>query len=452
MDTFQVEMIPLAQIKPAAYNPRKRLRPGDKEYEDIKRSMRDYGLVQNLIWNKRSGNLVGGHQRLNVGKREFGWTAAPCVVVDLDDTKEKALNIALNRIGEGLWSTTKLADLLGELRAAHLDLTDLGFDETELEALLNTKQPKTNRDPDDAPPPPKNPRTKPGDIYHIYSADGHPQHRIICGKAEDRDTWERLLVDTRPAVIFTDPPYGVAYKSKAKGGKMARADIENDQLRRQALEAFLLTPFQLAHEFTAPHATIYCFFATIEHIAFETALRKAEWDPKQELIWAKQMNLGRSDYHWAHEPCFYGGKTNQATRWYADRCQTTIWQDDRPDFQSMSKADLVLLLTALADQTTMWDERRDPPSSYIHPTQKPTSLARKAMRHSTLPKDAVVDCFGGSGSTMIAGQLQGRSTYTIEMEPGFCDAMVQRYVETFEECLLFRNGEEIAPAAFSTPQ
>lgn len=452
MEQFPVEMIPVERLKPAAYNPRKRLRPGDKTYEDIKRAIADFGMVQNLVWNKRTGNLIAGHQRLNVGKREFGWKAAPCMVVDLDDAKEKALNVILNKVGEGNWSNTKLTDLLAELSAnGQLDLTDLGFDESELEALLKKPTPKTSRDPDDAPPPPKNPRTKPGDLYHLISADGHPEHRLICGSALDRETWEKLLNGVRPALAFTDPPYGVAYQSKAKSGKMAQTSIQNDELQRQALEGFLTPAFQLAHEFTAPHASIYCFFATREHIAFEQALRKAEWNPTQELIWAKQMNLGRANYHWAHEPAFYGGKAGQTPRWYADRCQTTVWQDDRPDFQSMNKADLVALLTALADQTTVWDEKRDPPSSYIHPTQKPTSLARRAMRHSTLPRDATVDFFGGSGSTMIAGQLQGRPTYTIELEPGFCDAIIQRYVETFRECLLFRNGEEIEPASFSVP-
>ena len=448
---FDVQQIDVAILKPAAYNPRKRLKPGDKTYEEIKRAIETFGMVQNLVWNKRTGNLVAGHQRLTVGKREFGWKQAPCIVVDLDLEQEKALNILMNKVGEGNWSTGKLADLLAELAANPLmDLTDLGFSESELEGLLKKTTPKTTRDPDDAPPPPKHPKTKPGDLYHIISADGHPEHRLICGSSLDRETWEKLLGETRPSLVFTDPPYGVAYQSKAKSGKMAQTSIQNDELQRQALEEFLLPAFRLAHEFAAPHASIYCFFATREHIAFEQALRKAEWNPTQELIWAKQMNLGRANYHWAHEPCFYGGKAEQSNRWYGDRCQTTVWQDTRPDFATMKKDDLVALLNEIADTTTVWDEKRDPPSSYIHPTQKPTSLVRRAMRHSTLPRDATVDMFAGSGSTLIGGQLQGRPTYSIELEPGFCDAILTRYVETFEECLLFRNGEEIDPAGFRT--
>ena len=445
---FRIEMLNISLLKPAAYNPRKRLRPGDKPYEDIKRAIGQFGLVQNLVWNKRSGNLVAGHQRLNVGKREFGWTEAPCVVVDLDDTAEKALNVLLNRVGEGLWSTSKLGDLLAELQAKQIDPTDLGFDETELEALLKKQTKPSRRDPDDAPPPPAKPRTKPGDVYHIISADGHPEHRLICGSARDRDTWEKLLGDCRPALVFTDPPYGVAYVSKAKSGKMHRHDILNDELTKQVLTDFLVDPFRLAHEFSEPHASMYCFFATREHIAFETALRKAEWDPNQELIWAKQLNLGRANYHWAHEPCFYAHKVDQRARWYFDRSQTTLWQDNRPDFESMKRAELLEIVRAFYEASTIWDEKRDPPSTYIHPTQKPTSLVQRAMRHVTLPRDATVDMFGGSGSTMIGGQLAGRATFTIELEPGFCDAIVRRYVETFEECLLYRNGEEIDPKTF----
>ncbi len=446
---FEVQHLDIALLKPAAYNPRKRLKPGDKTYEDIKRAIGQFGMVQNLIWNKRTGNLVAGHQRLTVGKREYGWTTAPCIVVDLDIEQEKALNVVMNKVGEGNWSTTKLSDLLAELGAnPMIDLTDLGFSESEIEELLKKKTPKTTRDPDNAPPPPKNPKTKPGDLYHIISADGHPEHRLYCGSSLERESWEALLGDTRPAMVFTDPPYGVASQSKAKSGKMAQTTIQNDELQRQALEDFLLPAFRLAHEFCAPHASIYCFFAIREHIAFEQALRKAEWNPTQELIWAKQMNLGRSNYHWAHEPCFYGGKAENQPRWYGDRCQTTIWQDTRPDFASMKKDELVAMMNEIADTATIWDEKRDPPSSYIHPTQKPTSLVRRAMRHSTLPRDATVDMFAGSGSTMIGGQLQGRPTYSLELEPGFCDAIITRYVETFEECLLFRNGQEIDPAGF----
>lgn len=447
---MDLQDIPIGQINPAAYNPRKRLRPGDKLYEDIKRSMTEFGTIQNLIWNKRTGNLVAGHQRLNIGKREFGWTTAPCVVVDLDSDAEKRLNIIMNKVGEDNWSNAKLSDLLAEIRIANptIDLTELGFDESELETLLKTAKPKTTRDPDDAPPPPKNPKTKPGDLYHIISADGHPVHRLICGSCKDRDTWERLLEGQRPALAFTDPPYGVAYKSKSKGSKMAKKEIENDQLKRQALQDFLTPGFQLAHEFTAPHAALYCFFATREHIAFEQALHKAEWTTDQELVWAKQMNLGRSDYHWAHEPTFYCHKRGETGRWYGDRCQTTIWADTRPDFAGMKKEELVAILHQLADTTTIWDERRDPPSSYIHPTQKPVSLVQRAMRHTTLPRDTVVDFYWGSGSTMIGGQLAGRATFTIELEPDFCDAIVTRYVDTFPECLLFRNGAEIDPETF----
>lgn len=715
-------MLDVGILNPAKYNPRKKLKPGDKTYEDIKRSLSQFGMVQNLIWNKRTGTLIAGHQRLTVGKREYGWKTAPCCVVDLPIEQEKALNVLMNKVGEGNWSTVKLADLLAELALnPQMELTDLGFSESELEELLKKPAAKTTRDPEDAPAPPKNPKTKPGDLYHIISADGHPEHRLICGSSLERETWEKLLGETRPALVFTDPPYGVAYQSKAKSGKMAQTTIQNDELQRQALQDFLLPAFRLAHEFCAPDASIYCFFATREHIAFEQALRKAEWNPTQELIWAKQMNLGRSNYHWAHEPCFYGGKIGGTAKWYGDRCQTTLWQDDRPDFNSMKKEALIEILNELADQTTVWDEKRDPPSSYIHPclppwtpvltatgwkpietirpgelvmtadgtfqpvtdvshhggadtlwtitvegievpatgnhpfliwragwiiwleaaqirpgdytltplafdnepdtqkpcqenrtgnppqdqsrrkdtggsttresddsacntsssgkpptdqsppdlkstigtttsrttesktstwsmplhtsgctrvarsemefggsharpagrqnpppqttgisagdgstgenadlatvgdklkksrfaahrvesvtsapfeglvwnltvaesptfltqigithnTQKPTSLVRRAMRHSTLPRDTTVDFFAGSGSTMIGGQLQGRATYSIELEPGFCDAIIQRYVETFQECLLFRNGEEIDPQAFN---
>lgn len=444
-----VRMVPVGLLNPAPYNPRKKLRRGDPEYDDIANSLREFGLVQNLIWNERTGNLVGGHQRLTVARNEFNAPEMPCVVVNLDDAAEKRLNMMLNRIGQGLWDMGKLAELVQGLNADAVDVFALGFSAAEIEDLLGTKPKVPKRDPDDEVVPPKKPKTKPGDLFQFVSADGQPTHWLLCGDSTDPADVDRLMNGQRARILFTDPPYGVDYDNSTRGtGRKAKGKIKNDELTTATLVDFLTACFRNAHQHTMPECAAYVFLASKCHIEFETALRVAGWEVRSQLIWAKHLALSRADYHWAHEPALYACKAGASTPWFGDRCQTTLFIDDRPDFASMKKDELVKLLEGMAAAATVWDEKRDPSAQYIHPTQKPVSLARRAMANSTLPRDNVVDLFGGSGSTLIAGEIDGRNTFLMEKDPGFCDAIVRRYLETFDEVLVLRNGKELDPHTF----
>jgi len=443
-------MVAVGLLNPAPYNPRRKLRRGDAEYDDIATSLREFGMVQNLVWNKTTGNLVGGHQRLTVAINEFKATEMPCVVVELDEAREKQLNVMLNRVGQGLWDIAKLGKLMQELDGATpVDVYALGFSSAEVDELLQRKEKAPKKDADSDVMIPKVAHTREGDLYHFVSADGDVQHWLLCGDSTDPVQVERAMAGHRARLLFTDPPYGVDYdNSQRSDGRKDRGKISNDALAAMGLTDFLTRAFRAALPATAPVCGAYVFHASRTHVEFETALKAAGWQVKQQLIWTKHLALSRSDYHWAHEQCLYACKEGQGTPWFGDRTQTTVFYDERPNFEGMKKEELVSLLRELHQASTVWEEKRDPSSEYIHPTQKPTALARRAMKNSTLPRDHVLDLFGGSGSTLIAAEIDGRCAHLLELSPQFCDAIVRRYFETFEDVVVTKNGEEVSPVTY----
>lgn len=365
-----IEKIPVSKLKPAEYNPRRKLRRGDQEWEDIAESFRNFGFVQNLVWNKRSGNLIAGHQRMKIAVAEFKAKEMPCVVVDLDDAKEKQLNIILNKVGEGIWDQAKLAELMNDLNDQNVDLNSLGFSPAEIEELLDTPPVETTTDPDDeAPEPPANPVSIPGDIFTLISADGQVQHRLMCGDSTSATDVKKLMGEAKARILFTDPPYGVDYdnSTRGKGTKKEHAKLENDALQAKALTEFLTAIFANAHAHTVDDCSAYIYHASSTQIEFETALNKSGWKVRSQLIWAKQLALSRADYHWAHEPAFYAAKVGHSTPWFGDRCQTTMFVDEREDWRKCTKDELLEIIEDLIQRSTVWDEKRDPSSSYIHP-------------------------------------------------------------------------------------
>ena len=200
---MEIRKIPIEKLNPAAYNPRKDLQPGDPEYEKLKRSMQEFGYVEPIVWNKRTGNIVGGHQRYKV-LLDMGMSEVDCVVVDLDETKEKALNLALNKI-QGDWDYLKLIDLLQELDTGEFDLELTGFDMGEIEDLIAQLHVPEEIVEDEVPEPPKEPITKPGDLWLLG------RHRLLCGDATKKEDVERLMDGKKADMVFTDPPYIIVY-------------------------------------------------------------------------------------------------------------------------------------------------------------------------------------------------------------------------------------------------
>lgn len=440
--TTGTQTVQFKNVIRATYNPRADLKPDDPEYQDILHSLKTYGYLGGCVVNGRNNVLIAGHQRLKVMEHALGIHEAQVTVVDLDENEERKLNVILNKV-TGRWDRKGLENLLTEMRENKLDLTHLGFNPIELRSIFNSAKPKPKRDPDDtAPNPPAIPYTKRGDIYELRTSDD-TVHRILCGDSTDSKDWSKLMQTDKGRLIIQDPPYGVTYESKS--GKKYEGKILNDELRGNGLLAFLTEVMTRLHEVTEDKVANYCFYASVNHIEFETALEYAGWKVKQQLIWIKQMVLSRSDYHWAHEPLLYCCKTAENSSWHGDRTQTTLMDSDEIDLDNLTPEAAIEILKQLKASTTIWNEKRDSANSLTHPTQKPIKLAIRAIRNSSQSGDIVIDAFSGSGSTLIACEVEGRQARVMELQEGYVDSCIQRYCETFEHATVTKNGQPYTP-------
>ncbi|PKM38574.1 MAG: DNA modification methylase [Firmicutes bacterium HGW-Firmicutes-9] len=399
-----IQTLSVDKLVPADYNPRKDLKPGDPEYEKLKRSLSEFGYVEPVIWNKTTGHVVGGHQRLKV-LIDTGVTEVECVVVEMGEDKEKALNVALNKIS-GEWDKEKLSLLIADLQGVDFDVSLTGFDAPELDALFKDAQRKCVQDDDfDVDTALKEPAmTKLGDLWLLG------KHRLVCGDSTKRDVFELLMDGGQANLVVTDPPYNVNYEGSA--GK-----IKNDNMTDSAFYDFLLASFQKMEASMANDASIYVFHADTEGLNFRKAFSEAGFYLSGTCIWKKQsLVLGRSPYQWRHEPVLFGWKKKGRHEWYADRKQTTIWEFDKPK----QNAD--------------------------HPTMKPVELLAYPIQNSSMANCVVLDPFGGSGSTLIACEQTDRVCRMIELDEKYCDVIVKRYIELVgdsDQVLLFRDGVKI---------
>ena len=376
-----------ADLLPADYNPRKDLKPGDAEYEKLKRSIEQFGYVEPVIWNRITGRVVGGHQRLKV-LMDMGMSEVDCVVVELPEEKEKALNIALNKIS-GEWDKDKLALLITDLQGSDFDVSLTGFDPAEIDDLFkDSLKDGVQDDGFDVEAELKQPIiTKPGDIWTLG------RHRLICGDSTKADTFDLLIGKTKANLVITDPPYNVNYEGSA--GK-----IKNDNMADEAFYNFLLAAFQNTESAMASDASIYVFHADTEGLNFRRAFADAGFYLSGCCIWKKQsLVLGRSPYQWQHEPVLYGWKKKGKHQWYTGRKESTIWEFDKPK------------------------------KNGDHPTMKPIPLLAYPIMNSSMTNSVVLDPFGGSGSTLIACEQTDRICYTVELDEKFCDVIVKRYIE-----------------------
>lgn len=399
-----IEKIPMEKLIPADYNPRKDLKPGDAEYEKLKRSIKEFGYVEPIIWNKTTGNVVGGHQRLKVLLAD-GVKEIDCVVVEFDSEKEKALNIALNKVS-GEWDRDKLTALISDLQAEDFDVTITGFDLAEIDELFKDILQDGVKDDDfDVDNELQKPAiTKLGDLWLLG------KHRLVCGDSTISDTYDLLMDGNMANLVVTDPPYNVNYEGAA--GK-----IKNDNMDADKFYQFLLDAFTLTERVMAKDASIYVFHADTEGLNFRKAFSDAGFYLSGTCIWKKQsLVLGRSPYQWQHEPILFGWKKKGKHAWYSDRKQSTIWEFDKPKKNS------------------------------DHPTMKPVPLVAYPILNSSLTGCIVLDPFGGSGSTLIACEQTDRVCYTVELDEKFCDVIVKRYIEQVGDdsnVYLVRGGAKI---------
>ena len=398
--TMEIKELPLKELKPAAYNPRKKLKKGDKEYEKIKQSLLKFGYVDPIIVNEDL-TVIGGHQRLTVLK-DLDYETAKCVIVDLPKEDEKALNIALNKI-TGQWDEALLADLLLDLQESDFSLDLTGFEPPEIDDILsNVHDKELSEDEFDVEEELKKPTvSRHGDIWQLG------KHRVICGDSTKAETYKQLLDDRKANLVVTDPPYNVDVEETA--GK-----ILNDNMSDGDFYQFLLSMFTQVENHMEDDASIYVFHADTEGLNFRKAFKEAGFYLSGCCIWKKNsLVLGRSPYQWQHEPCLYGWKKKGKHQWFSDRKQTTIWEYDRPK------------------------------SSKDHPTMKPIQLMAYPIQNSSMRGTIVLDPFLGSGSTLIAADQTGRVCYGIELDEKFVDVIVKRYIEVTgdTEVTVQRNHE-----------
>lgn len=447
--TLKTEKRKLNELVAADYNPRKALTPEDSEYQKIKRSIEEFGYVDPIIINE-DGTIIGGHQRCTVLK-DLGYEEVDVVVVSLDKQREKALNIALNKI-TGEWDELKLKDLLLDLDLGDYDISLTGFESEELTDLVDRLAIEPEAIDDDFDESEmleqiSEPKTKLGDVWKLG------RHRLMCGDSTSQEDVATLMKGEMADLIITDPPYNVNYGDKAEmldtylqKGHRNNSRIKNDNMNNESFYSFMLQIYQSAYEFMREGAAIYVFHAESTGHIFRQAFLDAGLKLAQCLIWEKNaFVLGRQDYQWRHEPCLYGWKEGAAHYFINDRTQDTVILEDDVDFEAMKKADLIAYIEDMhrkyKDQTSVIYENK-PTRNDIHPTMKPVTLIGGLMSNSSKSGWNVLDLFGGSGSTLMAAEQLGRTAFLMELDEKFCDVIVKRWEEyTGQSAIRISGGD-----------
>lgn len=354
----------------------------------IAASIREWGFTNPVLIDE-ANRILAGHGRL-LAAQSLGLAEVPCVVLSgMTDAQRRAYILADNQLAlRAGWDNALLTLELGALRDAGFDLAMTGFEDDALERLLGPAGELGLTDADDVPDSLAEPVSRPGDLWQCG------QHRVLCGDARQAVDMDRLMDGAQANLIVTDPPYNVSYVGKAK----RRLSIANDTMSSDAFYRFLLIAFARILAVSRAGTPAYVFHADLEGANVRRAFTDAGFTLAQCCIWAKpSFVLGRHDFHYQHEPCLYGWKPGAAHRWHGDRKQSTLWSFDRP-------------------------VRSD-----AHPTMKPVALVEYLVTNSSRANDVVLDPFGGSGTTLIAGTRTGRLARLMEIDPRYCDVIVQRW-------------------------
>jgi DNA modification methylase len=403
---MQIRTVPIVDINPAPYNPRRDLKPGDHDYDALSRGIEAFGLVEPLVWNQRTGTLVGGHQRLKILIAR-GDAEVEVSVVDLDEAHEKLLNIALNEIS-GEWDLPTLQDLLASLDATSSDLSLTGFTVDELARMMTATFGGVVED--EPPEPPEEPITKPGDIWLCG------EHRVMCGDSTKCEDVARLMDGRNATMVFTDPPYGVAYVGKTKSA----LTIKNDREGFAGTQALVADSLTQAVAFLSTGGAFYvCSPAGDMELPFRLGLIDAGLTLRQQIVWCKdQFVMGRQDYQWRHEAILYGWKDGAAHFFAGGRTQDTVWEIPRPK------------------------------RSEQHPTMKPVALMAKGIENSSSAGAIVLDPFLGSGTTLATCEQLGRVCYGMELDPRYAQVCIERWQAlTGKDAVLEETGERFARIA-----
>lgn len=378
----------IEEIKEYENNPRN----NDNAVEYVARSIKDFGFKIPIIVDKNNV-IVAGHTRYKAAK-ELNLTEVPCIVADdLTDDQIKAFRLVDNKSAELAEWNLELLNI--ELENIHdIDMNLYNFELSEL--LDNVIEDDYEIEL------PEEPKTKHGDIYKLGN------HYLMCGDSTKESDVAKLMNNNKADLFLTDPPYNVALGNhdtpETARQRHRRTDgliIMNDKMSDNDFLDFLTKCFSIAKDNMKDGASFYIWHADNESLTFRQALKNSGLELRQTLIWNKNaITLGRQDYQWKHEPCLYGWKDGASHSWFSDRSQPTVL-----DFKKPSKSE-------------------------NHPTMKPIELFAYQIKNSSKANDIILDTFGGSGTSIIACEQLNRICFTMELDPRYCDVIVDRW-ETF---------------------
>jgi len=377
--------IDIADLVPYDKNPRR----NDMAVDDVAESMEQVGYITPIVIDENR-QILAGETRCKALKKRHVKRDKVLQVFGLTEEQKKKYRLLDNKVGEiAEWDPELLA---GELEEVDFGDFDFGFDELMAELTDTSEEdgaPLSTAVEDDADIVlPEEPKARRGDIYQLGA------HRLMCGDSTDPADVARLMDGTAADLLLTDPPYNVNYE----GG--TGLTIQNDNMEDAAFRKFLRDAFACADGVMKPGAAFYIWHADSRGADFRNACADVGWQVRQCLIWNKNaLVLGRQDYQWKHEPCLYGWKGGASHTWLSDRTQTTVLDFDKPT------------------------------RSEIHPTMKPIGLFDYQIRNSCPVGGAVLDLFNGSGTTIMACEQNGRSAYTMELDPRYVDAAIARWEE-----------------------
>lgn len=394
------------------------------QFEKLKKSLTDnadYFEARPIILSNRTGELViiAGNQRYKAAKA-IGLQQVPTILLEgLSEEREREIVIRDN-VENGDWDMDALAN---EWNAQ--DLLDWGVDLPELQNITEIVE-------DEAPEaqPDEEPMTKLGQIWQLGN------HRLMVGDSTKAEDVQKLMSGEQADLLVTDPPYNVAYgqygsatEARALHRRTDHKTIENDKFDNdQAFQDFLVAAYTAADSVMRPGAAFYIWHASTQSHNFTSALKTTGWEYREILNWVKNsLCLGRQDYQWIHEPCLYGWKSGAGHYFRDIRTETTIFDDEKP-IDELSNKELKELVRNYRQAVPTSIIRENKPSkSEEHPTMKPVKLIARLVANSSREGEAVLDIFGGSGTTMIACEQLGRSCYMMELDPHYADVIIERW-------------------------
>ena len=396
------KLAPVDALIPYARNARTH---SPAQVAQIAASIREFGFTNPVLVDGERG-VIAGHGRL-LAARQLGMVEVPTIELShLTEAQKRAYALADNRLALSAgWDDEMLRLELGDLQTEGFDLGMTGFDTAEIEALFAIATAGLT-DPDEVPAVPNTPVTSLGDVWILG------RHRLICGDSTDGITVATVLNGVRPNLMVTDPPYGVGYdpawRNRAGISTTERTGKVLNDHRAGWREAWALFPGDVA----------YVWHGALHATTVAESLVASGFEIRAQIVWAKdRLVMGRGHYHWQHEPCWYAVRTGAKGHWAGDRKQTTLWQIPN----------------------------RGQDTETIHGTQKPVEFMRRPIVNNSSPGQAVYEPFCGSGSGLIAAEMEGRASYAVELSAAYVDVAVLRWQSfTGQEAVLAATRQTIA--------